>query len=1110
MKTSDPHRGTTSRTMLSKSSGMGLMCILLTYLVELSQSQSTFTFITRELFGTTTSTDSRFWSGAISSAVGQNVLQSNNQVVQCLASVSRPTDGNQLRCLSYDSNLLAVFDENNLGLAYGLAVKKNGRIVLAGATSKLVEYQLAQSGATYALTKIYDSLTYVAGTYPSGAVDRPNTVYTYMGPYFSTSSNTGNNQYFHRFESGTNTMTRSSTNIAAVMATGVTADTYIVQLYRETTLISAGSYAAVVFASMTTLDLVLADTSAGAGKTAYGILLDNINDKFLYHPYKESPFTLRKLDISGSTPSVSGSLDLDRPITGLANCGTLNYVLAIRLNSGFIKLYDKGTLADVVLNTIRFKTAPRPSTLIEPFMLSPYTVKVSSAASNAAAQSSFQSQMIYMDYCETRDANSLCTKCKAGYFRNDTNTWNECLMPSQFPSGFGSDIPNNLMIRCKDGCLNCQGDVNICANCDRTNGYLYLFKTNIDVSCVKRADIPKGSGVNVAFNVSQILPCTQQGCLDCTSNKDRCQQCFSFYQLKGGRCDLKSFGLVFKAAEVTATNPNAGNMKLRTLVIRFEMELNPSVLKAEDYKIDLLRGLEVQPEQADIPILSMVLLDSKNGFTITFAPKSTDNGGEYTGLKLSRKTNTQGGALFMSATGDSAFTSPEIYFDLVVTTPPDITKVETTGSVMAEVFNWILKITDFSFRVGLMPIELFVAPIIEKQIAYFGFLKNIDGEFILKPSYVVYWMSSRTFFGFEIKNPHLDWAKTPDCETPEKLALSGLRCDLFTNYGQNLNILMAGLVLSLLTWVICRLLARKLTSPRSAYLLEILRDSFGLRYAASWFDAVSLDLIGLCILNLPYVNKNNSGIDAGFAVSIIILVGYAVYYSAMTYQIYKFSKQTSTSIDTMEAKAKDSELRPSGPYLLAYPLEQYKQNFEFKIFYFTPVIIAVKNIILQVLAISMHGSGWGQILPILTVEFAMFMYLSVSLPKASLIDNLYDILLLVINGSYMAVKIGTTQVAYDRRQGSFGSGLLIIVFGMLYLTTVYVGYKIVMGIRLFIKKMKHLKSLSTDHLPIASNPPKTSENQVMPLMQVKIKGGPDQSASVPQEQLNSSKLEFAN
>src|SRR3990167_4345070 len=176
MKTSDPHRGTTSRTMLSQSSGIGLMCILLTHLVELSQSQSTFTFITRELFGTTTSTDSRFWSGAISSAVGQNVLQSNNQVVQCLASVSRPTDGNQLRCLSYDSNLLAVFDENNLGLAYGLAVKKNGRIVLAGATSKLVEYQLAQSGATYALTKIYDSLTYRSEEHTSGAVDRPNTV----------------------------------------------------------------------------------------------------------------------------------------------------------------------------------------------------------------------------------------------------------------------------------------------------------------------------------------------------------------------------------------------------------------------------------------------------------------------------------------------------------------------------------------------------------------------------------------------------------------------------------------------------------------------------------------------------------------------------------------------------------------------------------------------------------------------------------------------------------------------------------------------------------------------------------------------------------------------
>lgn len=1081
---------------------------LLSLLAQAVMSQVTSTFVIRELFATTASSNSLFWSGAVSSAIGQSTLASNNQHVQCMASVSRPTDGNQLRCTAFNGQLLARFDVTGMALTYSLAIKKNGRVVAAGAlNSKLVEFQLTQNAGAYALTQIYDIGTYPAGTCPSGGVDRPNTAFTYFGPYFSGSS--GNNQYLYRFESTANTLIRSSSNIAAVTSTsaGVAADTYSVIIWRDTTLITGGAYGAIIFGSLSTLDLLLADTSAGSGKTTSALALDNLNDQFLYHPILQAPFPLRKLDISGASPSQSASVNLgDRPIIGLGNCGTFGYLVAIRTSSTIIKLYDKSTLADLLATytgtaALRFATAPRASTLLDALSLSPNTFKFSAIANNAVPSvgSSLQSSMIYVDFCETRDVTSfVCSKCKSGYFRNDTASWNECLQPSQFPAGFGSDIANNLMVPCKEGCLSCSGDVNICSNCDRVNSYLYLFKSNTDVSCVKRTSIPLGSGINVAFNLSQVLPCTQEGCVDCTSNKDRCQQCFSFYQLKAGRCDLKSFGLVSKSA----------NPQTRTLVVKLEQKVNPTLLGPADYRLDMMLGLEVSPDQQDVPILSMALLDTQDGYTIRFAPKPSDRGGEYSGLRLSRKTKTQGGVLFMNVAGDAAFTSPEVYFDAVVLAPVDFARVETTGSVMAEVFNWVLKITNFAFRVALMPLEVFVAPIIERQVAYFSFLRHIDGEFVFKPSYIIYWMSSRTFFGFEIKNPHLDWAKTTDCIAPEKMGLAGVRCDLFSNYGQNLNILAAGLVLAGSVWAACYFFAKKGTSPKAGYAIEIIRDSFGLRYAASWFDSVSLDLIGLCILNLPHVSKGNTGLDTGFVVSVIVLTGYACYYSMMSYHIFKYVK-TIRKIDSQldEAKSTDEDVAIFKGPLLAFPLDEYKNKLDFTIFYYTPVIVALKNIILQVIAISMEGSGWGQILPILTIEFGMLLYLSVSLPKASIIDNLYDILIHVINGAYMAVKIGATQVDYQKRQGSFGSGLLIVVFGLLYATTIYVGYKISIGIRRFIKKVRYMKSLSSVHSLISSKDPLTSKNLVQ---EVKIVGLQQPQQPQPIDPMNSSKLEMAS
>jgi hypothetical protein len=410
-----------------------------------------------------------------------------------------------------------------------------------------------------------------------------------------------------------------------------------------------------------------------------------------------------------------------------------------------------------------------------------------------------------------------------------------------------------------------------------------------------------------------------------------------------------------------------------------------------------------------------------------------------------------------------------------------------------------------------MPIELFVGPIIERQVAYFSFLRNIDGDFIFKPSYIIYWMSSRNFFGFDIANPHLDWAKSSDCKPPLNMNLAGVSCDLFTNYGQNLNILAAGLILALVVWGVCKLVSSKLTTPRATYILEIIQEAFGLRYAASWFDSVSLDLMGLCIINLQYMSQGGNGITIGFIVSVIILFGYAVYYGLMAYQISKHIQSKGKQQTSLpQAKSQQMETQSKRTDLLTFPLEEYKPDLELTIFYYTPVIVGLKNVALQIIAICLQGSGWGQILPILTIEFAMMLFIAVSLPKQSLIDNLYDILIHIINGTYMAVKIGSTQVNYNRRQDSFGSGLLIVVFGLLYCTTIFVVWRIILGVRNFIKKIQYIRNLSSMHSQIPSDPERPQPNQVKPLPQVKLNPGPSTEQITARNAQNSSKIEMAD
>lgn len=115
-----------------------------------------------------------------------------------------------------------------------------------------------------------------------------------------------------------------------------------------------------------------------------------------------------------------------------------------------------------------------------------------------------------------------------------------------------------------------------------------------------------------------------------------------------------------------------------------------------------------------------------------------------------------------------------------------------------------------------------------------------------------------------------------------------LQCTITYNYGQNLNILAGILILSILVFIICKIALGSLKPASSAHrLFSIINRCFGLRYFFVFFDAISLEMFGLCLMNFAGIGTKSSSVIVGFIISVIIMVAYVIMYAYAFWSIRK-------------------------------------------------------------------------------------------------------------------------------------------------------------------------------------------------------------------------------
>ena len=187
-----------------------------------------------------------------------------------------------------------------------------------------------------------------------------------------------------------------------------------------------------------------------------------------------------------------------------------------------------------------------------------------------------------------------------------------------------------------------------------------------------------------------------------------------------------------------------------------------------------------------------------------------------------------------------------------------------------------------------MPLDFFLASQVDRLVAMYSFLKVLVGPYLIQPSQAIFFLSSRNIFGFMIPNPYDQWSSDKNCGAPEAYARNGLQCSLMYNYGHNLNILLAALVISGLVTILCKSVLKSVQKSSKIHdYCSLVNRYFGLRYFFLFFDAVFLELFGLCLLNFKSITSSTGPILLGFIISVIIVLLYAGMYAYAYYSIKK-------------------------------------------------------------------------------------------------------------------------------------------------------------------------------------------------------------------------------
>ena len=489
-----------------------------------------------------------------------------------------------------------------------------------------------------------------------------------------------------------------------------------------------------------------------------------------------------------------------------------------------------------------------------------------------------------------------------------------------------------------------------------------------------------------------------------------------------------------------------------TLLFNFAPVLANNNYNQSDIKISLYNGTVVTSGATDIPF---TVVASSNPNQIIFnltTPTPAPAPGDYSIVRVSSRSGIPmffgNGVLYPNPTFD--ISSPAPANNTTQSNPTDNPNYPdsqtdvyaTTGRVL----SWIIKLINLSLKVLLMPLDLTLSAVIDRHTAWFSYLKTLDGPFISIPYSLIYHLSSLTFFGFWVPNPHPPWTDNNSCGG-YKTGITQASCDLFTSYGQNVDILAFAAFWNVVIYLAYKIITAKASNPDSMLVrgLTFLNKYFGIGYLVLFAEGVSLDLLGLSIVNLSVKNDTNNGRKAGFSISLIIVLLYTWLYAQIGLHCWKLVKAQGVQETPFDG---DKSI------MSVFTIE-YKPKLLHRYFYFMPVFTATKNLVIILLATYLMGSGMGQIAPIFVVELVNLVVLSVGRVKASPVFNAYEISFAAISTIYMLVKMATFGDDAGYRQNTLGPVLGADLMIMAYSSTIYVIFRLAHGAYNAVQALRH-------------------------------------------------------
>lgn len=397
---------------------------------------------------------------------------------------------------------------------------------------------------------------------------------------------------------------------------------------------------------------------------------------------------------------------------------------------------------------------------------------------------------------------------------------------------------------------------------------------------------------------------------------------------------------------------------------------------------------------------------------------------------------------------DKSLTSPgnqEIFkesYELNLTVEDTYYKTHTS-----ETFSTILKVISFASLTLLVIYTPMASYAVNQCLSFFSYAKNLDGRVPVPLAVTLFFLSTSFIFPFYVPNPYTG-SNEEVCESqmPQTFRDNGLYCGFLENFGQNFNIIIAGLVINLCVALFWRVTPKR-DQDNSLSIMHRLKRYAGLRYFYQFLDGFSLDLWGAFLINFTTMN-NEQGSVRGLVLSIILLIVFVwIYFNAVRLVIQiKLEIAQKTKPEHVPVFMEETLVSQSD---FGFLLDRYKVIQRTRLGHWMPILLFVKNFVQQMIAVLAVGKGSGQMVPILVLEAVWVVLILITWPKQSFFENALETIIGLLHIVFLIVKIGalSSAISWEDMQVKTGVGLSAVLLLIAAFSIVYV--VMVMGYDLF-------------------------------------------------------------